>query len=125
MKSQWGILFGLLFAIIVAVFAVFNVDKVPVNYVFGEAQWPLVLVILGAALLGALLSISFASYKIFGKSRQRRQLQKELDEANARNQVLQTSLDSTARDLEQLKANSQSTMPIDSGHIDVNEDDLK
>ncbi|REB07201.1 DUF1049 domain-containing protein [Sporosarcina sp. BI001-red] len=63
MKSQWMLLFGLLFALIISVFAVFNVDKVPVDYVFGEAHWPLVLVILGSALLGALTSGLFNVFR--------------------------------------------------------------
>ncbi|GEK34369.1 LapA family protein [Kurthia sibirica] len=78
MKAQWWLLIGLIFAIIVAIFAVVNDKKVPVNYVFGEAQWPLVLVIIGAALLGALLSISFATYKILSKSLELKQVKKEL-----------------------------------------------
>jgi len=56
MKLQWLLLIGLVFAVIIAVFAVVNVDEVPVNYVFGEAEWPLILVILASALLGFLLS---------------------------------------------------------------------
>ena len=35
MKFQWTWLIGLLFAIIIAVFSVLNVDTVPVNYAFG------------------------------------------------------------------------------------------
>jgi uncharacterized integral membrane protein len=50
MKFQWSLLIGLIFAVIIAVFAVVNVDTVPVNYVFGNAEWPLILVILGSAL---------------------------------------------------------------------------
>lgn len=56
MKFQWTWLLGILFAIIIAVFSVVNVDAVPVNYVFGTAEWPLVLVILCSALLGAAIS---------------------------------------------------------------------
>lgn len=56
MKFQWTWILGLLFAVIIALFSVTNVDAVPVNYVFGTAEWPLVLVILGSALLGAAVS---------------------------------------------------------------------
>lgn len=69
MKFQWTWLVGIVFALIIAVFSVMNVDAVPVNYVFGTAEWPLVLVIIGAALLGAAVSGTVAlirSYKLNG-----------------------------------------------------------
>ena len=78
MKFQWNLLLGLLFAIIIAVFAVFNVDAVPVNYVFGVAQWPLVLVILCSALLGAAVSGFFAMFLSFQSTRRIKVLQKEM-----------------------------------------------
>ncbi|WP_233191074.1 lipopolysaccharide assembly LapA domain-containing protein [Sporosarcina sp. P20a] len=56
MKFQWTVLVGLLFAMLIAVFAVFNVESVPVNYFFGTEMIPLVLIILGSALLGAIIS---------------------------------------------------------------------
>ncbi|MGD6840867.1 LapA family protein, partial [Bacillus thuringiensis] len=45
MKFQWTLLLGIFFALVVSVFAVINVDPVTVNYFFGEADWPLILVI--------------------------------------------------------------------------------
>lgn len=50
-KIQWNMLFGIIFALIVAVFAVINVDSVSVNYLFGVGQWPLILVIIISVLL--------------------------------------------------------------------------
>ena len=78
MRFQWSLLFGLLFAIIIALFAIYNVDNVPFNYVVGTAQWPLILIILGSALLGALLSGSVAIYRSFVLSRKVKHLEKEL-----------------------------------------------
>lgn len=69
MKMQWMLLFGLLFAICIAVFAIVNVKQVPVDYVFGEAQWPLILIILGSALIGAVISACFAGIRMFGQQR--------------------------------------------------------
>ncbi|EPD54317.1 lipopolysaccharide assembly protein LapA domain-containing protein [Paenisporosarcina sp. FSL H8-0542] len=77
MKFQWSLLFALIFAVVVAIFAVVNVDTVPVNYVFGTAQWPLILVILGSALLGALVSGSVAIYRSFVFQRRVKQLEKD------------------------------------------------
>ncbi len=78
MKFQWLILLGLIFAVIIAIFAVVNVDSVPVNYVFGEAQWPLILVILVSALLGVLLSSTVAIIRTFTLKRKVNSLQKEI-----------------------------------------------
>ncbi|WP_124071589.1 LapA family protein [Filibacter tadaridae] len=78
MKFQWTLVVGLLFAIIIAVFAVVNVDSVPVNYVFGEAEWPLVLVILCAALLGAVVSGLVAMFRAIQLNRRIKALEKEI-----------------------------------------------
>ncbi|MFD1863984.1 LapA family protein [Planococcus chinensis] len=78
MKFQWLILLGLVFAVIIAIFAVVNVDDVPVNYVFGEAQWPLILVILVSALLGVLLSATVSIIRTYALKRKVKSLQKEI-----------------------------------------------
>jgi uncharacterized integral membrane protein len=78
MKFQWLILIGLVFAVIIAIFAVVNVDEVPVNYVFGEAQWPLILVILISALLGVLLSATVSIIRTYALKRKVKSLQKEI-----------------------------------------------
>ena len=78
MKFQWLILLGLIFAVIIALFAVVNVDPVPVNYMFGEAQWPLILVILVSALLGVMLSSTVAIIRNITLKRKVNALQKEM-----------------------------------------------
>ena len=80
MKMQWTLLIGLAFAIIIAVFATVNVGRVPVDYIFGEAYWPLVLVILGSALLGALISVCFAAFRLLAVQRKARLLNKRVNE---------------------------------------------
>ncbi|WP_134704063.1 lipopolysaccharide assembly protein LapA domain-containing protein [Ammoniphilus sp. YIM 78166] len=55
MKVQWSLILGLLFALLVAVFAVANVAPVTVHYLLGLAEIPLIIVILGSALLGGLV----------------------------------------------------------------------
>ncbi|WP_313891743.1 lipopolysaccharide assembly protein LapA domain-containing protein [Psychrobacillus sp.] len=92
MKFQWSLLFGLLFAVIIALFAVYNVDAVPVNYVFGTAELPLILVILGSALLGALLSGTVAIYRSFVLSRKVKHLEKELQKKETSIGALQNEL---------------------------------
>lgn len=78
MKTQWLILLALIFAVIIAVFAVVNVDAVPVNYIFGETEFPLILVILASALLGFLLSGVVAIARTYSLQRKVKSLQKEM-----------------------------------------------
>lgn len=85
MKGQWGIVVGLLFALIIAVFSVVNVDPVQVNYVFGTSEWPLVLVILGSVLMGAILVLGFGMVKYYKLSREVKRLRKE-NHAHTENQ---------------------------------------
>lgn len=56
---QWNIILFLVFALVIAAFAVTNIDAVTVNYLFGEASVPLILVIIGFTLAGAVMVVSF------------------------------------------------------------------
>jgi lipopolysaccharide assembly protein A len=77
MKFQWTLLLGLAFALIVAVFAVINVDPVTVNYLFGESEWPLILVILGSVLMGGLIVGSVGLFRMFVLQREVKSLRKK------------------------------------------------
>ncbi|KOY84176.1 DUF1049 domain-containing protein [Lysinibacillus macroides] len=76
MKKEWNLILTLIIVLVIAAFSVINVDPVTVNYLFGEAQWPLILVIIGSVLLGALLGGLLSMLKIY-------QLQKALKKAQA------------------------------------------
>jgi uncharacterized integral membrane protein len=65
MKKQWNLIFVLLLVLIIAVFSVINVEPVTVNYLFGKAEWPLILVIIGSVLLGALLAGLIGMMKMY------------------------------------------------------------
>ncbi|ATP41246.1 hypothetical protein CSE16_14940 [Solibacillus sp. R5-41] len=81
MKMQWVLVIGLLFAIAVAIFATVNVTEVPINYVFGETRWPLVLVIFGSVFAGVVISLCFSISRIFSSYQRVKSIQKELEEA--------------------------------------------
>lgn len=70
MKIQSTLLLVILFALIVAVFAVINVNPVEVNYVFGQSEWPLVLVIIVSVLMGGVISGAFSLFRTIGLRRQ-------------------------------------------------------
>jgi len=75
---QWSLILCILFAIIIAVFAILNVDSVQVNYLFGKAHLPLILVILFTALLGAAISGFMAMFRSIHANRQINELKKEM-----------------------------------------------
>lgn len=78
MKLQWNLLFGLFFAILIALFAIFNIESVQVNYIVGKAESPLVLVILCSAFLGAMVSGFVAMFRTVQSNHHVKELQKEM-----------------------------------------------
>lgn len=85
MKGQWGLLFALFFALIVAIFAVINVEAVTVDYLFGVAEVPLVLVIFVSALIGGMAVGGFGIFHVLRMRRENRHLIK-------RNNLLENEL---------------------------------
>lgn len=77
MRGQTYIISALVFALIVAIFAVINGDAVTVNYLFGTGQVPLILVILISTLLGGLITGAFGLFRLLKLQRTIRALQKE------------------------------------------------
>ncbi|SEG72585.1 lipopolysaccharide assembly LapA domain-containing protein [Paenibacillus sp. UNC499MF] len=72
-RIQWLLIGALIFALITTVFAVVNMDRVRVNFVFMETNAPLILVIVISTVLGGLI------VGLFGILRQV-QMQKEIKE---------------------------------------------
>ena len=109
MKIQWTLVVGLIFAIIIAIFATVNVDSVPVNYIFGEANWPLILVILGSVLIGFIISFCFSAFRMLGSKRQTKLVKKELDDTR----VLVNEKDAEILRLkEELRKHDESTLKV-------------
>lgn len=77
MKGQWTLILAFIFALIVAIFAVINVEPVTVDYLFGTAMWPLILIIIGSVLMGGIIVASVGIVRIFSLQRKVRQLEKE------------------------------------------------
>ncbi|MDA1477408.1 LapA family protein [Bacillus changyiensis] len=64
MYKQWTIITALFFTMVVAIFAVMNVEPVKVDFLFGTAEWPLILVILACVLMGALITGLTGAFQI-------------------------------------------------------------
>lgn len=80
MKLQWTLILALIFALITAVFAVINVDPVPVNLLFNTIKIPLILLILGCTLLGGIIVGSFGIFRGYRLQREVKHLQAKLDQ---------------------------------------------
>lgn len=95
MKIQWSLIAGLIFALLTALFAVINVDPVQVNFGFDIVSIPLILVILGCALIGGII---VGSYGIFRQYKLQRQIKGLTAELNKLRDADTTSLDSLSLD---------------------------
>jgi lipopolysaccharide assembly protein A len=97
LKGQWSLILAFLFALLVAVFAVINVESVEVNYLFGTAYWPLILVILTSVFMGGIIVASVGVFRYYRLSRKVKQLEKE--NLLLKEQRQQTSIQDTEESL--------------------------
>jgi len=78
MKFQWSLIAALIFALLTALFAVINVDPVEVNFGFDILSIPLILVILGCALIGGIIVGSYGIFRQYKLQKQIKGLNAEL-----------------------------------------------
>ncbi len=84
MKKQWGTIAAIILIVIVAFFAVINVDSVPVNFGFTVVTWPLIMIILGSLLIGALATVLMSVGTTYKNKKDLKQGKKELEAAEKR-----------------------------------------
>ena len=92
MKSQVYIISALVFALLIAVFAVINVEPVSVNYLFVTTDSPLIIVILSSALFGSLMTGGFSIYHLIKLRKHMKLLEKENRNLKT-NQVFQSHIE--------------------------------
>ncbi|WP_085523254.1 LapA family protein [Tuberibacillus sp. Marseille-P3662] len=78
MGSQWRLILALIFALVIGIFSVMNVGAVTVNYVFGQSEWPLIIIILSSVLMGALITGLIGIVRIYKLQREVGQLKRRL-----------------------------------------------
>ncbi|MCL7746943.1 LapA family protein [Halalkalibacter alkaliphilus] len=83
MRGQWSLILGIIAAVIIAIFAVINVDSVRVNYMFGTAEWPLILVILGSVLMGAIIVGAVGMVRIYQLQAEIKRLKHNQESSNS------------------------------------------
>ena len=74
---QAKVIIFLLFALVIAVLAVTNIQPVMVNYVFGQTEIPLIFVVIFSVLFGALALFVLSSMKQLQLQRKIKLLEKE------------------------------------------------
>ncbi|KAB8134767.1 DUF1049 domain-containing protein [Gracilibacillus oryzae] len=77
MRGQTYIILAVVFAVVIAIFAVINVDPVEVNYLFGTGEAPLILVILFSVLMGAVITAAVGIFRLIRLQRELRMLKEE------------------------------------------------
>ncbi|WP_209122834.1 lipopolysaccharide assembly LapA domain-containing protein [Alkalihalobacillus sp. BA299] len=96
MKGQWGLILGIIAALIIAIFAVINVEAVRVNYLFGTAEWPLILVIIGSVLMGGIIVGAVGMVRVFQLQQEIKRI--KLKQSNAlKNDTSETTAKETTR----------------------------
>jgi lipopolysaccharide assembly protein A len=96
LKGQTSIILAIIFAIIVAIFAVINVDAVPVNFLFVTSEAPLILVILFSVLMGSIITGAFGFVKVF---KLQKEIKKLKNEKNHPNDIEPSSTESDVLDI--------------------------
>ncbi|MCR6110272.1 DUF1049 domain-containing protein [Bacillus sp. A301a_S52] len=90
MRGQWGLISGLIFVLLIAIFAVINVEAVRVNYLFGTADWPLILVILVSVLMGGLIVGSVGIFKVYQLQQEIKQLKMQHETSRDEDETTKT-----------------------------------
>lgn len=108
MKGQSYVIFAIIFVIIVAIFAVINVEPVEVDYLFGTGEAPLIFVILFSVLMGGIITAAFGILRVFRLQRENKTLRKE-------NEQLMNSSDITQDNQQDFSSNQEK--------VDTNESD--
>lgn len=79
MPVQWSLFLSLVFALIVAIFSLSNVEEVPVNFLFTTAKIPLILLILSSALAGATIVGLYGIFRQYKLQREIKRLNEAID----------------------------------------------
>jgi uncharacterized integral membrane protein len=93
---QANIILFLIFAIVIALFALFNATVVTVSFVFAQIEVSLALVIIVSALIGALMVILFDSFKKLKTKKTIKELNKRV--AGLESELKDKTLESLKKD---------------------------
>ena len=101
--SQFGVILALIFSLVIAIFALANNQPIIVNYLYGKTEISAVIVILGAAILGAFVIFLLNMFKQIKTGFQIRSLQSELKESRSQLSELKNERDDLLMQIGQLQ----------------------
>ncbi len=78
--NQFGVILALIFSLIIAIFAIANQHPIIINYLYGRTEVSAIVVILGAAILGALVIFMINLVKNIRTRLQLRSLRSEINQ---------------------------------------------
>lgn len=78
MKNQWRLVAGIVLILIITLFAVFNVNTVPVSFGFTSVEGPLIIVILLSLLMGSLITLLVATGSATKKNKEFKKMRAEI-----------------------------------------------
>lgn len=85
MKKQWKVFLGFILVLVIVIFALSNSQEVPVNFLIKKIYLSLVLVIIGSALIGALLVLLTSGATFFQQRKEIKQLKESIQSYEANN----------------------------------------
>ncbi len=98
MKKQVATILGIVLVILIAIFALINLETVQVSFGFASVKMPLILLMLVCLLFGALIIFLFSTTANVQKNREYRKLQSQSNQKQSELKIeiqnLQNSMDS-------------------------------
>ena len=85
MKKQWKVFLGFILVLVIVIFALSNSQEVPVNFLIKKIYLSLVLVIIGSALIGALVVLLTSGATFFQQRKEIKQLKESIKSYEANN----------------------------------------
>ncbi|SFH92511.1 LapA family protein [Pisciglobus halotolerans] len=99
MKKQWTTIVAIILMVIVSFFAISNMENVPVNFMFKTVTWPLIMVILGSLLLGALIAVLISTGSMYRNRKQIKQSERKVVDIQAKSKE---DLDQNRKEMQQM-----------------------
>lgn len=125
MKRQGRLMISFAMVVIIVIFSVINTKNVAVSFGFKEYQWPLIFIILGSAIFGALIVILTSYSSLWRKGKEVKNLKKEVKSYQDNFQTeLEKNLEQTKKELEgQLEQKEQEIRVLREQLLDHNNQD--
>ena len=86
MKKQWKVFLGFILVLVIVIYALSNSQEVPVNFLIKKIYLSLVLVIIGSALIGALVVLLTSGATFFQQRKEIKQLKESIQSYEANNE---------------------------------------